>query len=82
MSPDRLEGIGRRRPQLCKQLSAVNTDGEVMRGNWVQRRDGVARIKVPVHKRQLRSGIKLVRSHEVVVSEVSEALTCDTALMQ
>ena len=76
MSPDRLDGIGRRcRPQLCKRLSAVNADGEIMRDNWVQRRDGVARNKAPAHKRRLRSGIKLVGSHEVVVNRVSEALT-------
>ena len=44
--------------------------------------DGCTRVKVPVMKWKLRSGIKQVKSREASVTEAPEALSYDTGTMQ
>ena len=69
-------------PEVCRRLTGITGQGELLRGNWVLVKDGCVRARVPVLKRMLRSDIEMVKSREASVTEALEALTYDTSTMQ
>lgn len=52
---------------LVAQVEAVTATGELCGGNWCQTRSGRTRVKVPIQRRRIRSGLDLVASQEIDV---------------
>ena len=56
----------------CFQAEGETLALEPLRGNWMQRRDGITRIKVPVLRADLRPSMTLVASKELEVNELPQ----------
>ena len=57
----------------CFKSEGSTDHSEPIRGNWMQRRDGELRAKVPIMIRRLRPGIRLVVSKEISIPEPGHA---------